>query len=134
VRFKLLVKVIAPPKFIAPEVQIANARRAFAPHFIGIDVLPIQVVPEAEAQAFRGVAVGSCDLNEDIHPDLEALHTRMRGQAGPDVIVVYLVNALAGLKPENGCARHPPGKPGAVVEADPDHGPWLTRSGTCSAS
>ena len=57
--------------------------------------------------------IGACDgATTDEQNDLFS----HRGNAGSNEIVVYFVRST--VPPANGCACHPPGRPGAVVVAD----------------
>lgn len=127
VRFRLQVKVIARPR-IPVATQLANVRRAYAPHFISVDVTPTEEVAPEDGARFNTVSVGHCSVDEEIAPDLKSLHETLRGNAGDKVIVMFLVHDIlrdtqeSGFVKDNGCARHPADKPGGVVAFDA--GPW----------
>jgi outer membrane protein OmpA-like peptidoglycan-associated protein len=127
VRFRLQVKVIAPPR-IPVATQLANVRRAYAPHFISVDVTPSVVVAPEDGARFNVVSVGHCDVSEDVAPDLKSLHETLRGSADDTLIVMFVVHDIlrdtqgSDFVKDNGCAHHPADKPGGVVAFDA--GPW----------
>lgn len=103
------VKILQQPN-IAINTMVANMTQVFATAGIGVNVASTENLNLAAS--FLDIDVGSCSGSTTAEQD--QLFSN-RNNAGDNDIVVYFVRST--VPPFNGCASHPPGRPGAVVAA-----------------
>ena len=110
------VRVLTPPRYFTLDEMIGNARALYASYGINLQVLSRDSLNvDGTAQAYlQLLPIGECKRSQAPTAEQIELFDK-RGTIGSSEIVVYFVRELAGAA--NGCATHPPGKPGAVIAA-----------------
>lgn len=107
---RLHVKTVQAPN-IAINTMVNNMVQVFAT--VGIDVRLVSTETLDLPATFLDIDVGSCTLGSTTTEQNQLFSNR--NNAGPNDVVVYFVRST--VPPFNGCATHPPGRPGAVVAA-----------------
>lgn len=107
-QLQLHVRVVDDPD-IPIETMIARMREVYEPVGVMIEVASFERVPSVE---FLDVEVGTCMMG-DLSADQQRLFA-IRGSSANE-LVVYFVRST--IPPYNGCAAHPPTRPGAVISS-----------------
>jgi hypothetical protein len=108
VRLRLKLVVGRESLAVSPELMIQRMREVYGNVGINVDVGGIDPL---NLPAFLDVNVGDCNLGEPTGAIQELFD--FRDGARDREVIVYLVRST--IKPFNGCAAHPPDRPGAVV-------------------
>jgi hypothetical protein len=110
------VRVLTPPSNLQLTEMMQNAKMLYAGYGIDLVFLPtasinVDGTPQAHLQS---LPIGKCDTSEG--PTSEQVELfNLRGTVPANEMVVYFVREL--VLAARGCAKHPPGKPGAVLAA-----------------
>ncbi|HSU12686.1 hypothetical protein [Longimicrobium sp.] len=102
------VRILSEPLHYTIEEMVGAARRVFATAGIRVELASVQ---HLDRPSLLMVEIGRC-VRGAVTEDQERLF-RERDGVPEGEIVVYFV--LATYPESNGCAAHPPGRPGAVV-------------------
>lgn len=112
-RVRVHVKIVNQPTatFDPISTQLNNAATGFAQAEIGVDVITVERI---QVTGMDTLDVGACS---DFQPTTAQQNTLYghRNNVQPGEIVLYIVKAIKqdGV---DGCATHPAGRPGAIVE------------------
>jgi hypothetical protein len=108
VRLRLKLVVGRESLAVSPELMIQRMREVYGSVGVNVDVGGIDPL---NLPAFLDVNVGDCNLGEPTGTIQELFD--FRDGARDREVIVYLVRST--INPFNGCAAHPPDRPGAVV-------------------
>lgn len=106
-RVRIHLKILAEPA-IPVTVMLDRMREVYEPAGIQVEVGSVEQLSRAD---LVDIDVGGCTQMAITHEQQQLFAAR--ASAADRDIVIYLVRST--LPPYNGCAAHPPGRPGAVI-------------------
>lgn len=105
----LHLKVLMEPTRFSRDQMVAAMRQVYEVHGIGVNIASVEFL---NLPALVDLEVGACRMGVPVTSMQQQLFSH-RNSAGVNDVCVYFVRST--VPPLNGCAAHPPQRPGAVV-------------------